>query len=70
MLGLRKDASVQKTQSRTTGKEREDIGTGSERMNGRKLIAGARRYCSRISIGLELCKCQQEPLTTVLDAGG
>lgn len=69
-MGLRKDASVQEAQSRTTGKEREDTGTGSERLKGRKLTAGARHYCSRIITGLELCKCQQEPLITVLGAGG
>lgn len=53
-----------------TRKEREDAGISSERMKGRKLSAGARHNCSRIGVGLEGCKCQQELLTTVLDAGG
>lgn len=66
-MGLRKDDSVQKAQSKTTRKERK---MEEQRMKSRKLIAGASHYCSRISIVLELCKCQQEPLTKVLDAGG
>lgn len=69
VMGLRRDAPVQGAQSRTTRQEREDTVTGSRRMS-RKLIAGDRHYCSRSSIGLELCKCQQGPLIRMLDAGG
>lgn len=51
------------------GKEREDAGIGSGRMMSGKSVAGDRHYCSRNSMGLELCKCQQGPLTRMLDAG-
>lgn len=60
---------MQGAQSRTTRQEREDTAMGSRRMS-RKLIAGDRHYCSRSSIRLELCQCQQGPLIRMLDAGG
>lgn len=68
-MGLRRDAPVEGAQSRTTRLEREDTVMGSRRMS-RKLIAGDRHYCSRSSIGLEPCKCQQGLLIRMLDAGG
>ena len=69
-MGLRRDAPLRGAQSTTTRQEREDAGIGSGRMISTKLIAGDRHYCSRNSIGLELCKCHQGPLTRMLDTGG
>jgi len=68
-MGLRGDAPAQGAQSMTARQGREDAGIESGRMMSRKLIAGDRHYCSRNGIGLELCKCQQGPLTRMLDVG-